>query len=111
MWLLQASTFSQVSALHQLSMRGWLAAIFVSVVACVLCYSVLYWLLNHLEGHRLALFEGLHTVSATLFGVLIFKEPVNGLMVFGGGLILAGLIVGNLPQLTEPPGCKIDEAG
>jgi len=95
MWILQGAAFRQTAALSVFSPRGWAAAIFVSVVACVLCYLILYWLLNFIEGHRLALFDGLHTISAALFGFVFFHEALNGLMIFGGFLLLAGLFLGN----------------
>ena len=97
MWLLQATTFQQTQSLQNLSINGIAAALFVSIVACVLCYLVLYWLLNFIDGHRLALFEGLHAVSATAFGIIFFSEPLMPLMIAGGALILTGLTLGNLP--------------
>jgi len=102
MWILQAGVYQQLNSLQNLSSRGWIAAIFVSGVACVLCYSVLYWLLNYLDGHRLALSDGLHTISATLFGFLFFNEIINGPMLFGGILLLTGLVLGNLPPSLRP---------
>jgi drug/metabolite transporter (DMT)-like permease len=102
MWALQGAAFRQTDSLSNLSMKGFSAALFVSVVACVLCYAILYWLLNHIDGHRLALFDGLHTLSATLFGYLLFLEPVRPLMLVGGGLILAGMVFGNaVPQSRD----------
>lgn len=101
MWLLQGSVFHQTSSLSQLSLQGVGAALFVSIVACVLCYLVLYWLLNYIDGHRLALFEGFHAVSGTLFGFLLFNEPLRPLMLFGGILIFAGLVLGNFPQINQ----------
>lgn len=100
MWLLQIGVYQQFNAIQNLTARGWGAAVFVSSVACVLCYLILYWLLNYLDGHRLALFDGLHTISATLFGFLFFNEILNGLMLSGGILLLIGLVLGNLP--TSP---------
>jgi drug/metabolite transporter (DMT)-like permease len=101
MWFLQLSFFRQTDSIQNLSSRGWIAAVFVSVIACVLCYLVLYWLLNYLDGHRLALFDGLHTLSAALFGFLFFDEIVNGLMGVGGALLLVGLLLGNLPNRSS----------
>ncbi len=102
MWILQGLVFHQTSEIAHLSVNGLLAAAFVSVVACVFCYSLLYWLLNYIDGHRLALFDGFHTLSATAFGYFLFDEPLGTLMLFGGALILIGLIAGNLPQhLTQ----------
>lgn len=97
MWILQFVSFKQVPALTNLTSTGMGAVVFVSVVACVLCYGILYWLLNYIDGHRLALFDGFHTLSAALFGYLLFGDPMCPLMIFGGLLILIGLVVGNLP--------------
>lgn len=98
MWLAQFSEFNQMDQITQLSLKGVLALIFVSVVSCVLCFAILYWLLHHFDGHRLALFDGLHTLSAVLFGYLFFQEEIRLLMLIGGSLILLSLIIGSLPQ-------------
>ncbi len=100
MWLLQAAYFQQSDQIHNLSLKGFVAAAFVSVVACVLCYAVLYWLLNYVDGHKLALFDVFHTLSAVLFGSLFFAEELRPLMIAGGALILLGLIIGNWPKRT-----------
>lgn len=98
MWIAQLAYFKQFDGFQRLTATGFAAAIFVSVVACVLCYLVLYWLLSSIDGHRLALFDGFHTLSATVFGVLVFHEPLRPLMALGGLLVLLGLIVGNWPE-------------
>ncbi len=96
MWFLQLVLFHQTSSLLNLSLTGIMAGVFVSIVACVLCYAVLYWLLGFIDGHRLALFDGFHTLSATLFGLYLLNEPLRPLMIIGGVLVLAGLVVGNI---------------
>jgi drug/metabolite transporter (DMT)-like permease len=98
MWLSQGIAFHQTQHLIDLTGRGFLAAIFVSVVACVLCYATLYWLLNYIDGHKLALFDGFHTLSATFFGYLLFDEVLTPMMITGGSLILVSLIIGNLSK-------------
>jgi drug/metabolite transporter (DMT)-like permease len=94
MWLAQIFFFHQTSALDHLNPQGWQAAIFVSVVACVGCYFVLHWLILHVQGHQLSLFEGIHGISATFFGILFFHDPFNPLMILGGIFILGGMGVG-----------------
>jgi drug/metabolite transporter (DMT)-like permease len=103
MWLAQAVWFHQLGQITQLSAQGLTAAIFVSVVACVLCFSVLYWLLDHVDGHRLSLFDGVHALSATTFGLLFFHEKLKPLMIAGGSLILIGLLIGNFAKGEETP--------
>ncbi|OYZ22285.1 MAG: hypothetical protein B7Y39_07735 [Bdellovibrio sp. 28-41-41] len=97
-WVLQASYFGQFEQVHQLTQRGLLAALFVAIVACVLCYAVLYWLLSYIDGHKLALFDGIHAVSASVFGYFLFQEPLTPLMLLGGVLIFSGLVVGTLKK-------------
>jgi len=101
MWGLQLTIFHQTNELSQLTSTSWSAAIFVSLIACVFCYAVLYWLLSHIDGHRLALFEGIHTLSAALFGWIIFHESLNGMMIYGGFFLLSGLVIGNLPARSD----------
>ena len=72
--------------------------IFVSVVACVICYALLYWLLRFIDGHRLAIFDGIHAIFAALYGVWLFNESFNLLMVLGGGLLITSLYLANSPS-------------
>lgn len=103
MWSLQFIMFQQVSYITDLTLNGMSALIFVSVIACVLCFAVLYWLLNHVDGHKLSLFESLHVISAVIFGYLIFGDAIKPLMVIGGFLILLSLVIGNLSQKIAAP--------
>ena len=98
MWVLQGTFFHQTSEITKLSTQGINALIFVSIISCVLCFAVLYWLLNHVDGHRLALFDGMHTISAILFGYLFFHEALSPFMLIGGAMILIAIICGNLPK-------------
>ncbi len=98
MWMLQGTIFHQTSEISNLTLHGFTALVFVSIVACVLCFAVLYWLLNYFDGHRLALFDGLHTLSAVFFGIIFFEDKIRLLMILGGTLILLALISGNLSQ-------------
>ncbi len=94
MWLAQFFFWHQGSELANLNTTGWAAAAFVSLVACVLCYYVLHWLILHVPGHKLSLFEGLHGISATLFGILLFNETLHPMMIVGGVCVLIGLFMG-----------------
>lgn len=97
-WMLQLSYFHQSSFLFGMSAKAIGAAVFVSLIACVLCYLVLYWLLNHLDGHVIALFDGVHSLSAIICGYFLFREKLTLIMALGGVLILCGIIIGNWPK-------------
>ncbi len=98
MWIAQGTIFHQITDVSKLSYQGFSALMFVSIVSCVLCFAVLYWLLNYIDGHRLALFDGMHTVSAIFFGYLIFHESLSPFMILGGVMILTAIVCGNLPK-------------
>lgn len=70
---------------------AWAALAFVCCIACGVCYFLLYWLLNFVEGHRLAFFDCFHTLSAAVFSVLFFDDPYNWRMVAGGCLLLTSV--------------------
>lgn len=101
MWFLQFFVFRQVGEITLLSATGWEAAIFVSVVACVLCYAVLYWLLNYVDGHKLSLFDGIHMLSAVSCGVIFFGDQLSPPMILGGILLLCGLVLGSWRKKTS----------
>lgn len=79
--------------LLQMPARGLAALLFVCIVACCLCYFILYWLLNHVEGHRLAFFDCFHSVSAAIIGWLLFSEAFNAKMLAGGALLVGAVFV------------------
>ena len=86
--------FAKLLAMPQM---GWLALAYVSLIACCACYFVLYWLLNHIEGHRLAFFDCFHTGMSALLGVVLFHDAVNNLMIGGGILLVASTSLIALP--------------
>lgn len=91
MWIMQIGYFHHTALVSQMTVRGWSSLLFVALIACVLCYAILYWLLNYVEGHRLAIFDGLHVVSAAVCGALLFQEQLNTSMIMGGFSILAAI--------------------
>jgi drug/metabolite transporter (DMT)-like permease len=68
---------------------------YVTVISCGLCYTCHYWLLRHIDGHRLAFFDGVHTLGASLLGVALFGDPFNSRMLLGGGLLVGAIYAVN----------------
>lgn len=100
MWTLQLSYFQQTSQISNLTMKGLSALLFVAIGACVLYYVVFFWLLTFIDGHRLALLEGFHVVSGSIFGYFLFHEEVKPMVIVGGAMVVISLIIGNLPRTT-----------
>jgi len=95
MLILQATIYHQTIDATNLTPVGIGSLIYVSLVACFIGYGTFYWLLQHFDGHKLALFDGVQTVSSVFFGYLFFSEPLNFSIVAGGLMVIAGLYCGN----------------
>lgn len=93
MWVTAIGFNKLPSGLMTMPLEGWLSLVFVCLFSCCLCYFVLYWLLTHIEGHRLAFFDCFHTITAAVFATFLFGEPFNSKMWLGGFLLLLAVIV------------------
>lgn len=103
MWVAEGVYFRQMDQLFLMSRQGVESLLFVSIVACGICYALLYWLLRFIDGHRLAIFDGIHVIFAAIFGLLFFNEPINFLMIVGGGFLLVALYLANAPSNENLP--------
>lgn len=70
----------------------------VTAVVPFLCYTLG---LRYVEAGRAAIFATVEPLVATLFGVLVFHEPLTGLSALGIGLILAAVVILNRRGNTE----------
>ena len=103
MWGVALATSGLPHGLLAMPPIGWLSLAFVSLVACGFCFCAVYWLLNFMDGHKLAFFDCFHSVCAALFGVVLFGDRPNFKMFVGGTLLLASLVL----ALPSSPGSTI----
>jgi drug/metabolite transporter (DMT)-like permease len=102
LWIVvAASGRGGASALLHMPPVAWVSFLFVAIVACVLCFGIHYWLLGHLDGHRLAFFDCFHSMGAAFWGVVLFEEPFNATMLWGGALLAASVLATNLRSRRE----------
>lgn len=97
MWLGQLLYFKQYQQLASISTATIWAVLYMSIIICCVCYAILYWLLRHIDGHRLAMFDSLYVICGALEGVIFFNDPFNYTMVLGGALLLIALYLANMP--------------
>lgn len=90
-----------LSSLAAVTSVSWGAFVFVALVSCCLCYFLLYWLIERMDGHRLAFFDAFHSLSAALFGWIFFHETLTPLMAAGGALLLGAVGILNPPVLRR----------
>ena len=73
--------------LTHLSARAWWGLAYLVLFTGVLAYSLFYYLLTHAPATKVALYNYIQPLEATLFAWLLLGEPVT-LEVAGGGLLV-----------------------
>lgn len=65
----------------------------VVVLATIVAYVLYYYALARIDPSQVAVFNYLQPVVAALVAFVIAKEPFSGAFLFGGGLVLAGILL------------------
>ena len=84
-----------IGRIGALDARGWLAALFVTLVSFVLAYILWYRALRVLSPSQTAVYIYLVPVFGLLFAWLLLGERPTPFLLLGGATILAGVILTN----------------
>lgn len=74
--------------------RLWLALIYLALFATLLAFGIQTWAQKILPPVRVALISALEPVFAALWAAVLIGERLTGRELFGGGLIILGVVVG-----------------
>lgn len=99
-WLIVVAKGGAVS-IQDIHWHSWLAALYVTLFACVFCYLCWYWLLNYLPGKSLAFFQYIEGIFAAFLGVLLFQEQMPFTMLMASVLFLLSIVFALEPQKSE----------
>ena len=102
MWVLSRAMGHSPAAILDLPEVGVASLIFVCLISCCLCYFLLYWLLNFIEGSKLAFFDCFHTFSAAAFGAFLFDDRFNFKMGLGGAMLAAAVLTVSWSHFKGP---------
>ena len=79
---------------------GWVALLYLAVVATFLAYIGWYWSLMHLDASELTVFLNVIPVEALALGALVRGESMHPLYLVGAGVIIIGVY---LTQSSSAP--------
>lgn len=95
--LLNASFFEEVAAM---STEGWCAIIFLGLFSTVIGYILWYKALEIKTATEVSVYLYCVPILSTLFSYLLFEDKITLLFVFGGALVILGVIIVNLSNKT-----------
>jgi len=72
---------------------AWWSIIYMAVGMSVFAYVIWYWLLKYYDVSRMAVYQNLQPLLATVVAFLWLGEPIGWAFVIGGLAILGGVII------------------
>lgn len=82
---------------------AWLTVAYVALGVSVAAYVLWYWLLKHLETTRLAVFNNIQPVIASVVAMIFLGEPLGISLVTGGAIVLTGVIITEISGKRKNP--------
>jgi drug/metabolite transporter (DMT)-like permease len=88
-------TIWQASAypLRQISMTGWICAVYMALFPSVIAYMIYYYALTHITPSRLAAFAYLQPLFAMALALVLLGEHLSAPVLTAGAIIMAGVYV------------------
>jgi drug/metabolite transporter (DMT)-like permease len=99
--LLTAFAAATGQARVQLTELSVLVLAFQTLVIAISSYVVWFWLLRHYLTSRLMLLSLLTPMFGVIFGTAFLGDPISTRFGIGGVLVLAGILIVNLPRLSR----------
>jgi drug/metabolite transporter (DMT)-like permease len=93
--LLSPSLIAEVTSL---TWRGWGAVLFLAVLPTVVGYVLWYVALEIKTASEISVFLYFIPVLSTIISYFLFQESITWLFVFGGALVIGGLIIVNIQK-------------
>jgi drug/metabolite transporter (DMT)-like permease len=90
---LSKSLLDEVSAM---SARGWIAVIFLGICSTVIGYSLWYVALKIKTASEVSVYLYAIPVLSTIISYVLFDDKITLLFIFGGLLVIVGLVIVNM---------------
>jgi len=88
-------------SLGQVATEGWFALAYLTVIGSVVAFSAFAWLLANAPVGLISTYAYVNPVVAVLLGFLILGEPITGIILTGGGIVVLGVAL--VVSAERPP--------
>jgi len=80
----------------QTTVAAWGSVLYLALVLSGIVYVVYYWLLKYMDASRLAVYQNLQPILATIVAWMFLGEAITSTFVVGGVIVLAGVVTSEL---------------
>jgi drug/metabolite transporter (DMT)-like permease len=84
---------SREAHFRALSPVGWASVAYLVMLTSVVAYLLYYWALARAEASRVAIWSNTQPVLTALLAWAVYGDPLTGVFVAGGALVIAGVAV------------------
>ena len=88
-------------SIGQVATDGWVALAYLTVIGSVVAFSAFAWLLANAPVGLISTYAYVNPVVAVLLGWLILGEPITGIILAGGGIVVLGVAL--VVSAERPP--------
>jgi drug/metabolite transporter (DMT)-like permease len=74
-------------------LSAWLSLLYIAIMTSVIAYSIWYWALARMEASKLAIFQNLQPVFATILSVIMVSESFGLDFYLGGAMVIGGVLL------------------
>jgi drug/metabolite transporter (DMT)-like permease len=74
-------------------LSAWLSLLYIAIMTSVIAYSIWYWALARMEASKLAIFQNLQPVFATILSVIMVSENFGLDFYLGGAMVIGGVLL------------------
>jgi len=89
---------SLLEEVSNMSLEGWFAIIILGLFSTVIGYSIWYIALKKKKASDLGVYLYAIPVLSTIISYIMFKDKITLLFIFGGFLVISGLIIVNIEK-------------
>lgn len=91
--LVLSAALGELSPLPHVSLRGWMAVLYLTVVGSLLAFTAFIWLLARMPAARVASYAYVNPVVALALGYLIAGESISFRVLAGAAIVLLSVVL------------------
>lgn len=85
------------SAVHfdytQVPLKAWLSLLYIAIFTSVIAYTIWFWALARMEASKLAIFQNLQPIIASILSVWMVGESFGFDFYLGGAMVIGGVFL------------------
>lgn len=76
---------------------AWFSIAYMAIGLSVVVYLIWYWLLKYLEASRIAVYQNIQPIIASIVAYFFLAEPLGLGFIVGGSIVICGVVLSEIP--------------